>query len=128
MTQQARQHKDRRNGKRLAINEEVFDQKSGKSIGHTADLNANEMMLVGSKEFIPGEKTRISLDIPNANHKKTRTSLLAQCRWSEPHLNTLFLIPVSALFMPLNLMPNTLRYSFMVLQNSWSHILIKINI
>ena len=80
-----RRHKDR-----LAINEEVFDQKSGKSIGFTADLNAHGMMLVGKKEFPVGEEVRISLDIPNGKDKKTRTSLKAQCRWCEPHLETPF--------------------------------------
>jgi PilZ domain-containing protein len=81
---------ERRNGPRLAINEEVFDQKTGKSIGHTADLNAHGMMLVGEKKFDIGQTTRISLDIPNGKHKKTRTSLAAQCRWSEPHMDTPF--------------------------------------
>lgn len=84
------QQVERRNGPRLAINEEVFDQKTGKSIGYTADLNAHGMMLVGRKKFNIGEETRISLDIPNGNHKKTRTSLMAQCRWSETHLDTPF--------------------------------------
>lgn len=81
---------ERRNGRRIAINEEVFDQKSGKSIGHTADLNAHGMMLVGTKKFHIGEETRISLDIPNGKDKKTRTSLVAKCRWSELHLDTPF--------------------------------------
>lgn len=81
---------ERRNGRRLTIIEEVFDQKSGKSIGHTADLNAYGMMLVGATQFKAGEEIRISLDIPNGNHKKTRTSLTAQCRWSDKHMETPF--------------------------------------
>ena len=82
---------ERRNGSRISIVEEVFEQSSGKSIGHTADLNAYGMMLVGGNEFSIGEKTRISLDIPNGLHnKKIRTSLTAQCRWCEPHLDTPF--------------------------------------
>jgi PilZ domain-containing protein len=81
---------ERRNGPRLAINEEVFDQKTGKSIGHTADLNAHGMMLVGAKKFNIGEEMRISLDVPNGRDKKTRTSLTTQCRWSEPHMDTPF--------------------------------------
>jgi len=81
---------DRRNGRRLSIIEEVFDQKTGKSIGHTADLNAYGMMLVGSTKFDLGQEIRISLEIPNGLEKKTRTSLTAQCRWSEPHMNTPF--------------------------------------
>lgn len=81
---------ERRNKQRFGINEEVFDQKSGGSIGYTADLNAHGMMLVGRKEFSVGEEVRISLDIPNGNDKKIRTSLKAQCRWCEPHLDTPF--------------------------------------
>ena len=81
---------ERRHKERLAINEEVFDQKSGKSIGYTADLNAHGMMLVGKNEFPVGEEVRISLDIPNGKDKKIRTSLKAQCRWCEPHLDTSF--------------------------------------
>ncbi len=81
---------ERRHGARLTIVEEVFDQKTGKSIGHTADLNAHGMMLIGTTLYKPGEEIRISLDIPNGNHKKTRTSLAAQCRWSEPHMETPF--------------------------------------
>lgn len=81
---------ERRNGTRLEIIEEVFDQKTKESLGHTADLNAHGMMLVGRKKFNIGEETRISLDIPNGNHKKTRTSLTAQCRWSETFLDTPF--------------------------------------
>ncbi len=81
---------ERRNGPRLAINEEVFDQKTGKSIGYTADLNAHGMMLVGKKLFNAGEEIRISLDVPNGKDKKTRTSLAVQCRWSEPHMETPF--------------------------------------
>jgi len=90
MGQQSQQQVERRNGPRLAINEEVFDQKTGESIGHTADLNAHGMMLVGATKFVIGEKTRITLEIPNGNHNKTKTSLSAQCRWSEPHLDTPF--------------------------------------
>lgn len=81
---------ERRHETRLPIIEEVFDQLSGKSIGHTADLNAHGMMLVGNKIFIVGEETRISLDIPNGKDKKIRTSLTAQCRWCVPHLDTPF--------------------------------------
>ena len=81
---------ERRNGTRLEIIEEVFDQKTKESLGHTADLNAHGMMLVGRKKFNIGEEIRISLDIPNGNHKKTRTSLTAQCRWSETFLDTPF--------------------------------------
>lgn len=58
----------------------LFDQAKGKSIGHTADINAYGMMLVGATKFNPGEETRISLDVPNGKHKKTRISLAAQCR------------------------------------------------
>lgn len=81
---------ERRNERRLSIVEEVFDQKSGESIGHTADLNAHGMMLVGSTQFEINEEIRISLDIPNGRDKKTRTCLAAQCRWSEPHMETPF--------------------------------------
>jgi hypothetical protein len=81
---------ERRNGRRLSIIEEVFDQKTGKSLGHTADLNAYGMMLVGGTKFDIGSETRISLDIPNGNSEKIRTSLTAQCRWSELHMNTPF--------------------------------------
>jgi len=81
---------ERRNGQRLSIVEEVFDQKTGDSLGHTADLNAYGMMLVGSKKFTLGEELRISLDVPNGINKKIRTSLAAQCRWSELHLDTPF--------------------------------------
>ncbi|MGB1800598.1 MAG: hypothetical protein ACPHLK_07195 [Gammaproteobacteria bacterium] len=81
---------ERRNDKRLSIHEEVFDQKTGKSLGHTADLNAYGMMLVGCKKFDIGKETRVSIDIPNGKNDKTRTSLTAQCRWSEQHLNTPF--------------------------------------
>ena len=81
---------ERRNGPRLSIVEEVFDQKTGGSLGHTADLNAYGMMLVGKMKFDLGKKIRISLDVPNGKNKKIRTSLTAQCRWSEPHLNTQF--------------------------------------
>jgi hypothetical protein len=90
MEQQAEKRIERRNGRRLSINEEVFDQKTGKSIGHTADLNAHGMMLVSVNKFNVGEETRISIEIPNGNDKKTRTSLTAQCRWSDPHLHTPF--------------------------------------
>ena len=90
MGQQAEKQTERRNGKRLSIHEEVFDQKSGKSIGHTADLNAYGMMLVSTDKFEIGKETRVSIEIPNGNQNKTRTSLTAQCRWSEPHLNTPF--------------------------------------
>jgi hypothetical protein len=81
---------ERRNVRRYIINEEVFDQETGESIGHTADLNAYGMMLVGINQFELGQQIRISLDIPDGNDKKTRTSLTAQCRWSEPHMNTPF--------------------------------------
>lgn len=81
---------ERRRVERHAIVEEVFNQKDGKSIGHTADLNAHGMMLVGKEEFAVGDEIRISLDIPNGNDKKTRTSLAAQCRWCEPHMGTPF--------------------------------------
>lgn len=81
---------ERRNVRRLSINEEVFDQKTGKSIGHTADINAYGMMLVGETQFEIGKEIRISLEIPNGNDKKTRTSLSAQCRWSEPFATTKF--------------------------------------
>ncbi len=81
---------ERRHGQRHAIIEEVFDQKSGKIIGHTADLNAHGMMLVGKTTFNVGEEIRISLEIPNGKDKKTRTSLAAQCRWCEPHFDTPF--------------------------------------
>ena len=81
---------DRRYGQRFSLNEEVFDQKSGKSIGHTADLNAHGMMLVGKTVFNVGEETLICLDVPNGKNKKIRTSLSAQCRWCEPHLDTPF--------------------------------------
>ena len=90
MAQQAEKQNERRNVRRLSIHEEVFDQKTKKSLGHTADLNAYGMMLVGTKKFDIGEERRISLDIPNGRDRKTRTSLTAQCRWSEPHLNTPF--------------------------------------
>ena len=79
---------DRRNRPRLAIVEEVFEHNSGQSLGHTADLNAYGMMLIGKSDFPVGEETRISLEIPNGLNSKIRTSLTAQCRWSEPHLNT----------------------------------------
>ncbi len=81
---------ERRNGRRLSINEEVFDQKTGKSMGHTADLNAYGMMLVGATQFEISKEIRVSIEIPNRNHNKTRTSLTARCRWSEPHLDTPF--------------------------------------
>jgi PilZ domain-containing protein len=81
---------ERRREQRHAIIEEVFDQKTGNSIGHTADLNANGMMLVGKNKFSVGEKSRISIDVPNGNAKKTRTSLAVQCRWCTPHLDTPF--------------------------------------
>lgn len=81
---------ERRIVRRLLINAEVFDQKTGETIGHTADLNAYGMMLISARQFNVGEEIRISLDIPNGNDNKTRTSLTAQCRWSEPHMNTPF--------------------------------------
>ncbi|MEO1926061.1 MAG: PilZ domain-containing protein [Gammaproteobacteria bacterium] len=81
---------ERRNGRRLAINEEVFDQKTKESIGHTADLNAHGMMLVGKTEFTIGEETRVSIYVPNGRERKTLTSLTAQCRWCERHMNTPF--------------------------------------
>jgi hypothetical protein len=90
MESQAKKQVERRNGRRLAINEEVFDQKTGLSIGHTADLNAYGMMLVGANKFDLGEEVRITLLIPNGNSEKIRTSLTAQCRWSEQHMNTPF--------------------------------------
>ena len=62
---------ERRNGRRLAINEEVFDQKTKESIGHTADLNAHGMMLVGKTEFTIGEETRVSIYVPNGRERKT---------------------------------------------------------
>ena len=64
--------------------------KSGKSIGHTADLNAHGMMLVGKIAFNAGEETRTCLDIHNGKNRKIRTSLLAQCRWCVPHIATPF--------------------------------------
>ncbi|MBL1140873.1 MAG: hypothetical protein HND53_02475 [Proteobacteria bacterium] len=81
---------ERRNLRRLSIIEEVFDQKSGQSLGHTADLNAYGMMLVGAVQFEISKEIRISLDIANGTDNKTRTSLTAQCRWSEPHHDTPF--------------------------------------
>ena len=90
MGQHAEQQTERRNVRRLPINEEVYEQKTGKSIGHTADINAYGMMLVSVDKFNIGEETRISIDIPNGRENKIRTSLTAQCRWSEPHLNTPF--------------------------------------
>lgn len=81
---------ERRREKRLAINEEVFEQASGKSIGYTGDLNANGMMLIGSTQFEIGEKTNINLNIPDGKTKKKRISLTAQCQWSEPHCDTPF--------------------------------------
>ncbi len=81
---------ERRNKTRLAIVEEVFEQNSGRSLGHTADLNAYGMMLIGKSDFPIGEKIRISLEIPNGLNSKIRTSLTAQCRWCEPHLDTPF--------------------------------------
>lgn len=81
---------ERRNRPRLTIVEEVFDQDLGNSLGHTADLNAYGMMLIGKSAFTVGENTRISLEIPNGLNTKLRTSLTAQCRWCEPHLHTPF--------------------------------------
>jgi hypothetical protein len=81
---------ERRKIHRYSINEEVFDQQTGLSIGHTADLNAYGMMLVGARKFELGQEIRISLIIPNGNSEKTITSLTAQCRWSERHMNTPF--------------------------------------
>lgn len=81
---------ERRHEPRLAIIEEVYEQHSGESLGHTADLNAHGMMLIGKNNFSVGEKIRISLEIPNGLHNKIRTSLTAQCRWCEPHPNTPF--------------------------------------
>lgn len=81
---------ERRHEPRLAIIEEVFDQKSGKTLGHTADLNAHGMMLVGETAFSIGEEVRISIDIPNGKNDKTRTSLMAQCRWCGQHMDTPF--------------------------------------
>ena len=81
---------ERRHEPRLSIVEEVFDQKTGKTLGHTADLNAHGMMLVGKTEFTVGDEIRISIDIPNGKNGKIRTSLLAQCRWCGAHLDTPF--------------------------------------
>jgi len=81
---------ERRNKPRLAIVEDVYEQKSGRLLGHTADLNAYGMMLIGKSDFPIGEKIRISLEIPNGLNRKIRTSLTAQCRWCEPHLDTPF--------------------------------------
>lgn len=81
---------ERRHEPRLAIIEEVYEQNSGESLGHTADLNAHGMMLIGKNNFSVGEEIRISLEIPNGLHNKIRTSLTAQCRWCEPHPNTPF--------------------------------------
>jgi PilZ domain-containing protein len=81
---------ERRNGPRLSINEEVFNHKTDKSIGHTADLNAHGMMLVGREKFTIDEEIRVSIEVPNGRDKKTKTTLLAQCRWSEPHMDTPF--------------------------------------
>jgi hypothetical protein len=81
---------ERRDKPRLAIIEEVFDQNTGESIGHTADLNAYGMMMIGGKTFNIGEETRIFIYIPINKRKNIKTSLTAQCRWSEQHLNTPF--------------------------------------
>lgn len=88
MGQHAEKQAERRNVKRLTIHEEVYDQKTNKSLGYTADLNAYGMMLVSVDKFNIGEEIRISIDIPNGKKEKFRTSLTAQCRWSEPHLDT----------------------------------------
>lgn len=88
MGQHAEKSVERRHVRRLSIHEEVFDQKTGKSLGHTADLNAYGMMLVSKEKFEIGEETRISIDIPNGKNKKIRTSLTAQCRWSEQLINS----------------------------------------
>ena len=81
---------ERRREPRLAINAEVFAQTSGDSLGHTADMNAQGMMLVGKHEFSIGEEIRISIDVPNGKSEQFRTSLTAQCRWCEQHPGTSF--------------------------------------
>ena len=90
MEQLAEKQAERRHIRRVSIHEEVYDQKTGKSLGHTADLNAYGMMLVSVNKFNIGEETRISIDIPNGKNNKIKASLTAQCRWSEKHLNTRF--------------------------------------
>lgn len=75
---------ERRFLERLQITQEVFDQKTKKSLGFTADLNAYGMMLISKESFPVGESLRISLDIPTGKKGKIRTSLTAECRWSDP--------------------------------------------
>lgn len=90
MAQQTEKQAERRKIIRFSINEEVYDQKTGKSLGYTADLNAYGMMLVSTDQCKTGEETRISINIPDGKNKKIKTFLTAQCRWSERHLNTAF--------------------------------------
>ena len=81
---------ERRREPRLPIVTEVYEQKTCNSLGHTADINAQGMMLVAKGQFNIGEEKRVSMDIPNGKKKPIRTSLTAQCRWCEPHLDTPF--------------------------------------
>ena len=74
---------ERRHRERLQIVQEVFDQRTGESLGHTANLNAYGMMLISINEFPLEETVRISLNIPTGKNKKIKTSLTAECRWSE---------------------------------------------
>ena len=79
---------ERRHRERLQIVQEVFNQKTGISLGHTADLNAYGMMLISKTSFPVGETLRVSLDIPTGKKGSIRTSLSAECRWSDPFKGT----------------------------------------
>ena len=90
MSHPEKKSRERRHNKRITINEEVFDQTSGESLGYTGDINANGMMLIGTTAFEIGKEIRIRINIPDGKKETNRVSLTAQCRWCEPHLDTDF--------------------------------------
>ena len=74
---------ERRRQERFQIVQEVFDQKTGESLGHTADLNAYGMMLISKNKFTVTDSRRISFNIPLKKNKDMKTCLTAECRWCE---------------------------------------------
>ena len=75
---------ERRNDKRLSINEEVFEAQSGRSLGFTLNVNAYGMLLVSKQPYDDGDTVRIRINMPIEDDERVTMSMLAECRWSSP--------------------------------------------
>ena len=68
----------------------VFDEKTGKLLGHMTDITPEGMMLIGEKPVRPQKEFSLRMDLPAQRHGERHLTFSAESKWCRRDANEEF--------------------------------------